>query len=80
MEKKPNIIISKYRLLFRFCPNCNSDAPKKDNCKICNNGEFKTKKELKERFSNYEYLHLPEKDRQNIDNCIDWIKQINGIK
>jgi hypothetical protein len=78
--EKPNTIIAKYRLLFGFCPNCNSDAPKKDNCKICNNGEFKTRSELSQRFEKYNYLYLHQKDRQNIDNCIDWIKQINGIK
>jgi len=30
-------IKSSFRVYFGLCPKCNSDAPEKDNCKICNN-------------------------------------------
>lgn len=26
----------RFRIFFGFCPACNSDAPKKQNCKVCN--------------------------------------------
>ncbi len=29
------LLRAKYRLLFGFCPACNSDAPAKDSCKVC---------------------------------------------
>jgi len=35
--KTLKLIQGRFRLFFHFCPACNSDAPKKDNCKICDN-------------------------------------------
>ena len=28
-------MLGRYRLAWRFCPSCNSDAPYVDTCKIC---------------------------------------------
>ena len=28
-------IVGKFRLLFGFCPKCNSDAPEIDTCNVC---------------------------------------------
>lgn len=37
IQEKLLIIKGRLRLFFGFCPQCNSDAPEKDNCKICHN-------------------------------------------
>jgi hypothetical protein len=34
--KVNNWIIGKWRLVWKLCPNCNSDAPKLYDCEVCN--------------------------------------------
>ena len=43
--KKILILRGRLRLFFGFCPQCNSDAPEKDNCKICDNFSGYARKE-----------------------------------
>lgn len=44
----------KIRLFFGLCPKCNSDAPEKDNCRICHNFYGRPTKEEKQKwFKNY---------------------------
>lgn len=40
---------ARWRLLFGFCPGCNSSAPAIDTCRVCQNyrGPFPPNKELK---------------------------------
>jgi len=35
MKRICRLFIGRYRLLFGFCPKCNSDAPAIDSCKVC---------------------------------------------
>jgi hypothetical protein len=78
--KKVNIIIAYFRLLFKFCPQCNSDAPKKDICKVCNNGQYKSRKDLKFRFEMFDLLNLPDKDKKILTDSFDWILRMNNIE
>lgn len=79
MENKPNAIIASFRLFFGFCPNCNSDAPKKYTCKICNNGEVKRRKELSERFDNYDLIYMPDEEKKKVLDCIEWLLDKNNF-
>ena len=57
------LLIGKWRMLFGFCPKCNSDAPEIDTCNVCDyknnyNSKFgRTKKQDREfwwaRFLNH---------------------------
>ncbi len=48
------LIRGRFRLLFGFCPKCNSDAPEKDNCKVCYNFYgYALKKEKIQWWSNF---------------------------
>jgi hypothetical protein len=78
--KKVNKTIAYLRLLFGFCPNCNSDAPKKDTCKICNNGQYKSRKDLRYRFEMFDLLHLSDDEKNSVANCIDWMLRVNDIE
>jgi hypothetical protein len=44
------ILRGRFRLFFGFCPQCNSDAPEKDNCKICDNFYGCARKEQKTKW------------------------------
>lgn len=35
LTQELGILTAKWRLFFGFCPKCNSDAPKIDNCNVC---------------------------------------------
>lgn len=42
------------RIFWGFCPQCNSDAPEKDNCKVCDSFYGYAEKEQKTKWlSNY---------------------------
>jgi len=49
-------LIGKYRLMFGFCPLCNSDAPELDFCPVCKSysssrgDKFPPEKETKDRW------------------------------
>lgn len=43
-------IRNKIRLFFGVCPKCNSDAPEKDDCSVCNNFYGTPSKELKKEW------------------------------
>ena len=46
-------ILGKWRLLFGFCPECNSDAPKLYECPVCCYNKYRNRDTLWERFIEY---------------------------
>lgn len=47
----------RFRLFWGFCPKCNSDAPEKDNCNVCDNFYGCARKEHKMKWwSRYKAL------------------------
>lgn len=46
------ILRGRFRLFFGFCPACNSDAPKKYTCKICEDFYGCARKEGKTKWWN----------------------------
>ena len=46
-------ILGKWRLLFGFCPECNSDAPKLYDCPVCQYNKYKNRDILWKRFTDY---------------------------
>lgn len=47
----------KFRLLFGFCPECNSDAPKLYECPVCCYNKYKNRDILWTRFLEYHKYH-----------------------
>lgn len=49
------ILRGRFRLLFGFCPNCNSDAPKIYDCKVCEGGKYYLQNYWWKKFKNNNY-------------------------
>lgn len=49
MKNLIKLIRGRIRIFWGLCPACNSDAPEKDTCKVCNNfyGYARNNRELK---------------------------------
>ena len=65
LDNKPKwlrILIGRFRWFFTFCANCNSDAPEKDYCEICNSGRIKKRKDHWRRFRSANYLNRTPKE------------------
>lgn len=49
------ILTGRFRLLFGFCPNCNSDAPELYDCPVCEHNRFYLKNYWWKRFKENNY-------------------------
>lgn len=71
-----------FRLFFlgNFCPECNSDAPEKDTCIVCNNMDYwdvrKSKPFLWERFKNRKELI----EKKNHDDLMKVLRERQPVK
>lgn len=70
--------------IFGYCPQCNSDAPEIDNCKVCNNDrespfpKYKREKYWR-KYLEYKHPTIPESPREKLEREMFESEQQLGI-